>query len=98
MTDLEGKAPDFSFTDLSCESRWGIEQLTDGIKLFDGNSYTSPEQAAWLWFLLRASEDKPEWFPKGKWAVIQRLEEIILAEAKRRLDAEDVKVQVRGPK
>ncbi len=32
-----------------------------------------PESWAWLWFQLRAAEDRPEWFPSGKWATLQHL-------------------------
>ena len=34
----------------------------------------SPERMAWLVLLLRTREDKPEWFPRGKWATIQHIE------------------------
>jgi len=37
---------------------------------------------AFLWFRLREAEDKPEWFPAGKWATIQRIECLLIAEAK----------------
>ena len=29
---------------------------------------------AWLVLLLKECEDRPEWFPKGKWATIQHIE------------------------
>ncbi len=39
------------------------------------NEDTKIEQMAWAFFLLRTVPDKPEYFPKGKWASIQVLEE-----------------------
>jgi hypothetical protein len=33
--------------------------------------------AAWLIALLKAEADDPELFPKGKWATIQRMEELL---------------------
>jgi hypothetical protein len=35
---------------------------------------TSEEGWAWLWFQLADAQDRPEWFPKGKWATIQHIE------------------------
>lgn len=40
-----------------------------------------PEQWAWIWFQLREAEDRLEWFPKGKWATIQVIEETLRKEA-----------------
>ena len=34
----------------------------------------APEFWAWMYFELRESEDRPEWFPRGKWATLQFLE------------------------
>lgn len=38
---------------------------------------------AWIWFQLRESEDRPDWFPGGKWWTLQRIEEVISQEARR---------------
>ncbi|MDR5729689.1 MAG: hypothetical protein RB191_19915 [Terriglobia bacterium] len=32
------------------------------------------ERMAWLVLLLKKCEDRPEWFPRGKWATIQHIE------------------------
>jgi hypothetical protein len=32
------------------------------------------DRMAWLVLLLKRCEDRPEWFPKGKWATIQHIE------------------------
>lgn len=45
------------------------------------NNLKSPDDWAWLYFLLKASEDRVEWFPRGKWATLQHLESILLEEA-----------------
>lgn len=34
----------------------------------------TPERMAWLVLLLKKCEDRPEWFPHGKWATIQNIE------------------------
>ncbi len=56
---------------------WAKEVLHDELAL-DG---TSSEHWAWVAFLLRGSHDRPEWFPKGKWATIQVLESKLMEEA-----------------
>ncbi len=37
-------------------------------------AWTQEETVAWLTYRLRYAEDKPEYFPHGKWATIQRLQ------------------------
>jgi len=37
------------------------------------------ERMAWLVLLLQKREDRPEWFPHGKWATIQHIEQQISA-------------------
>ena len=53
--------------------RWAREVHDDEL-LFDDNA-SAPEFWAWTWFQLREAEDRPEWFPKGKWATLQVIEE-----------------------
>jgi hypothetical protein len=36
----------------------------------------------WIYFLLRESADRREWFPKGKWAVVQILEQWLMEAAR----------------
>lgn len=40
--------------------------------------------AAWAWvcFLLRESKNRAAWFPKGRWATIQKIEGTLLEEAR----------------
>lgn len=45
-------------------------------ELYESSVY-DPKNCAWLLFLLRAAPDHTEWFPHGKWATLQRLEQII---------------------
>jgi hypothetical protein len=46
---------------------------------------TTREHWAWVAYLLRGTPDRPEWFPKGKWATIQVLESELMEEAKREI-------------
>lgn len=52
--------------------------------LFDGIG-GAPEQWAWIWFQLQVAEDRPEWFPKGKWATVQFIGGQLIVEAARGL-------------
>mgnify|MGYP003661852163 FL=1 len=49
---------------------WGLAVHGDEM-VFDG---ITPKDWAWFLFQLRRAEDKPEWFPKGKWATLQVIE------------------------
>lgn len=49
-------------------------------ELYNGSLY-EPSNCAWLLYYLKAAMDLPRWFPKGKWATIQRLESLIYDEA-----------------
>jgi hypothetical protein len=51
---------------------WAAERRGDEL-LFDAIS-GNPVEWAWISFQLRVAEDKPEWFPKGKFAIIQTIE------------------------
>lgn len=42
----------------------------------------TPEGYAWLWFKMRVSEDKEEWFPGGKWATLQKMCDLLEAQAR----------------
>lgn len=55
---------------------WAIAIHHDEL-LFDGLA-SSPKDWSWLWFQLREAEDKPEWFPKGKWATLQVIESFLI--------------------
>jgi hypothetical protein len=57
---------------------WAKDVLLDEMAL-EG---TSSEYWAWVLLLLKATEDQPDWFPKGKWATLQVLETKLLDEAR----------------
>jgi hypothetical protein len=40
-------------------------------------TWESPERVAWLTYLLRHVPDSEDVFPSGKWATIQRLQELV---------------------
>lgn len=48
----------------------------------DGRLNAPIESWAFLFFILREAQDKPEWFPSGKWVTIQRLESLLVEAAK----------------
>lgn len=41
------------------------------------HKFIEPQWFAWLIALLKAEPDNEEFFPKGKWATIQRLEQLL---------------------
>ena len=69
---------------LSQETQTGLrlwaKAVHDDELLFDAIA-SVPEQWAWVFLQLRESEDRPEWFPKGKWATIQVIEQQLADEA-----------------
>ena len=60
--------------------KWAKWQHDDEL-LFDDIS-SLPESWAWLCFQLRVAMDRPEWFPKGKSAIIQVIEQWLYTQAK----------------
>lgn len=42
----------------------------------------TPEGYAWLWFKMRVAEDNERWFPSGKWSTLQRMCDLLEAQAK----------------
>ena len=57
-------------------------QFEHGDDMFFDGIGSIPEQWAWVWFQLRAAEDRPEWFPSGKWATLQAIEAFLDEEAR----------------
>jgi len=55
-----------AITDALFESGWDV-----------GKSWIDFPTCCAIWFLLRKSADSEELFPKGKWATLQRLEQLI---------------------
>jgi hypothetical protein len=72
------KIGDFSGATQTGLRLWAYEVLNDDMA-FD--HITTPESWAWIYFLLRASPDRPEWFPKGYSATLQVIEARLLKEA-----------------
>jgi hypothetical protein len=60
--------------------QWAAFQYGDEM-FFDGIG-SLPQEWAWVCFQLRVADDKPEWFPKGKSAIIQVIEQFLYEEAK----------------
>lgn len=60
---------------------WAKQALDDELAL-DG---TAAEHWAWVYFQLQVSPDRREWFPKGKWATLELIEERLLKEASKEL-------------
>lgn len=58
---------------------WAQFQHGDDM-LFEGIA-SVPQEWAWVCFQLRVADDKPEWFPKGKFATIQIIEKFLYDEA-----------------
>lgn len=59
----------------------GDEMLLDGI-------WSLPEHWAWLLVHLKVAQDRAEWFPEGKWATIQVIEEQLINEVRAALPVE----------
>jgi hypothetical protein len=70
---------------LSTETQEGLrlwaKALHDDELLFHAIG-SMAEHWAWICFQLQASDDRPEWFPIGKWALIQFIEGQLLIEAR----------------
>jgi hypothetical protein len=59
--------------------KWAEHQYGDALAL-DGID-TIPAAWAWIWFVLREAEDRPEWFPHGKVAILEAIEASLKVEA-----------------
>jgi hypothetical protein len=64
---------------------WANDAHGNGL-LFDANA-SAPELWSWICYQLWASQDRPEWFPKGKSATIQAIQSRLLEEAQKSLPA-----------
>ena len=51
--------------------------------------WIQPHWFAWLVALLKEEKDTPELFPKGKWATIQRMEELLAESARAEITARE---------
>ena len=59
--------------------KWAEHQYGDTLAL-EGID-TIPAAWAWVWFVLREAEDRPEWFPHGKVALLEVIEANLTVEA-----------------
>jgi len=64
---------------ISAAVRDGLNRLDIG----DFQLIETPERMAYVALVLRSLSDRPEWFPRGKWATIQHIEEQLLRCAER---------------
>jgi len=68
--------------DLSGEAQAGIRQWARDFSGTDrGIENAGGPTWAWLCQLLRESDDRVEWFPRGKWATLQFIEDRLRIEA-----------------
>lgn len=74
------------FDQLSAEAQEGLREWAkhqhNDLLWFDDFGNSMPEMA-WACVQLRVAEDRPEWFPKGKFATIQIIEGWLYDEAER---------------
>lgn len=66
-----------NLANLSPETYKALENLSEKRHWPDLYYYMAPEQIAWLVIKLEFIPDSTEVFPKGKWATIQRLQEMV---------------------
>jgi hypothetical protein len=76
-----------NINELSTEARTAI---TDA--LFDdgwdvGKSWIDFDMCCGIWFRLKYAKDDPDLFPKGKWATLQRFEQLIEQAVRSQSDA-----------
>lgn len=68
---------------LSPETYSAMEQLCEKRFWAPIYEYMEPEHVAWLAVKLAHVSDDPATFPKGKWATIQRIQDLVDDAAKR---------------
>jgi len=74
------KLPDYdsvSVHELSAETRYAITEALDESGWDVGKSWIDLPTFAAIFFLLKHSPDSAELFPKGKWATLQRMEQLV---------------------
>jgi hypothetical protein len=69
-----------SLFELSMDTREAMQQFLR--EVYDDDCYVMQswqefDALAGLWYRLKAAEDTPTRFPKGKWATLQRLQELL---------------------
>ena len=71
---------------LSQETRWALEKYSDSndfTEWLGDRMWVQSQWFAWLVALLKEEQDTAELFPKGKWATIQRMQDLLADSAKR---------------
>ena len=81
-TRVEHKRDCIFKSDFSALAIQGLRRFLEDHDGHDMRLTGSLESWSFLFFQLREAEDKPEWFPRGKWATIHHLE-ALLTEAAR---------------
>ena len=64
---------------LTYETRKALEEGVGWETYEADRTWLDFDQACAFWFRLKYAPDTPELFPKGKWATLQRMEELIEA-------------------
>ncbi len=88
------KLPDYDavyINALSPETRYALDNALEESGWDVGKSWIDLPTCAAIFFLLKAAKDDPELFPKGKWATLQRLEELIMQAIKPSAEREGFK-------
>lgn len=67
--------------DLSPLTYKSLEELSYARAWADIQPYMEPELVAWLVYRLEVEPDNEDYFPSGKWATIQRLQDMLRKEA-----------------
>ena len=68
---------------LSPDTYAALERLSADMDWPDWQGYMEPEWVAWLTYRLEFVEDNEKTFPLGKWATIQRLQELVREQARK---------------
>jgi hypothetical protein len=67
--------------DLSPLTYQALQHLTSVRDWAEIQPYMEPELVAWLVYRLEVEPDHEDYFPSGKWATIQRLQDMLRKEA-----------------
>jgi hypothetical protein len=76
LTDI--KRESISLSDFLPKTQQGMAVFCDDNECLGLIDTRAPlNQWALLYFKLRKAKDRAEWFPSGKWATLQRLEQLL---------------------
>ena len=68
---------------LSPDTYAALEYISANYGWPDIHGYAEPEAVAWLAYRLEFVPDNEKMFPRGKWATIQRLQELVREQARK---------------